>query len=407
MINNKLYIFVSILILFVIGCTNDNSNLGFPGSDINNHQTVLNDSIFIDMKTYQLDIDVFPDNAKLIVGNYDSTNVRSLIRFANLPTEISLIEDPILSLYLNHQHNSENLNLKIAKLENNIFMQNYATWEKFNETEEWTQPGGDFTDSLSFTIDFDSEVDTLKISFSLPKEIFQDWIDKNDIYTNYGLILYSEDTEDSFLDFYSSEAGIDLRPNVSLKYKDSTNEEITDIRNVTHDTFIHNQIDEELNSEELIISNIPPKCIYFTFDINHNDFDDLNSEEELQKININQAQLIFSINPETTLSYDSFLIGMGIPYDLPDINNLSDSFDITNMWLFSSTIDYVNKEDNTLTINITPIIQHILSKNRPNNGIYLINNQKNMDFSHINVYGPDEDNVNLRPKINIKYSTLD
>ncbi len=403
--NIKKIIYPIFFILILISCTNKNSNIGFPGSNIKNLQTVVDYTTFNNFSSYHLDIETFPSNSKIIVGNYKGIDSRILFKFTNLPTKINLIEDPVIKFFINHKYNPQNINLKIGLLENFVFDHNYANWTQYNNTDEWNTPGGDFTESSSLILDYDVVTDSTFFSFSIPKNIVQEWIDSNN--TNYGLIIYAYDTEDSFIDFYSSKAGIEVRPNISLKYNDSNNIEITDTRNVTQDTFIHNKQAEQLSINEMMISNIAPKSIYFSFDLNKDYFDEVNTDYDFRKININQAYLIFSIDPENTLSYGSYLLGIGIPHTKPDINNLSSEFDINKMWLFSSTRDMVDYETNTIKINITPIVQHIISNNRPNNGVYIINNQKNMDFSHIKLLGLDAEDENLKPVINIKYSILD
>lgn len=402
----KFILFILVSILMIIGCTNKNSNLGFPGSDFNNYQITLLDSVFTSAYTYKDSIAAFPSNTKLIIGNYQNTESRIILRFTNLPRNVTLQEDPSLNFYINKRYNPQTMNIKIAQISDKIFTQNTATWTSYFENSNWDNPGGDYTDSLMTLHTKDFSVDSTNISFTIPKEIVQKWINENNIYTNYGLILIAEDANDTFVEFYASEAAPAVRPNLKLKYLNSNNEVKEDTRYATHDTFIHNKEETPLVLQPLIISNIPPRSVYLDFKLPYTAFTGIDFEEDLRKININQATLILSVNEDSTLFMnDRYMIGVGIPHTKPTEENLKQHFDITKMYLYATTNKAIN--NNKIEINITSIIQHFVSNFRENNGIYIINNQKNMDFSHIYIYGLDEANSELRPKINIKYTVLD
>lgn len=390
--------FILLSALFFIACTDKNSNIGFPGTNFTNYEITIPDSVFHNLYTYKDSLNAFTGNTKLILGNYNNTDTRILIRFINIPKNVTLNENPTISFSINKKHNPGIYNIKVAQIDEKIFMQNYATWEKFNETEYWTNPGGDFSEPFKqFEYNF-TENDSL--IFEIDKEIAQDWIDK-DFLENYGLIIYTENIQDSFIEFYSTETLI--RPQIHLNYKKSDNTDLKESRNASFDTFIHNKSEEAFDSNSLFFSNLPPRSIFTEFNLPYQLFEGINSEADLQKININQAFLIFSVNNSNSLMMNNrFNIGLGIPFT--KTTEIQETFDYTEMWLYPATIDSLKNDK--IFLNITGPIQQFVSKNRPNNGLCFINNHRNMDFSHLNIFHKDENDIQLRPKILIRYSVL-
>ena len=363
------------ILLLIANCSNKSSPFGFPGSKLENLHVMFDGSVFQQVEASQNLTQAFPLNTKLVLGNYKNTDARILLRFMNLPADVTLSVDPTISIAINNDYNPKEYNLKIAPLINFSFQQHQATWEHYDETNTWENPGGDFTHAKSFTYNF-ADMDSLKIfDFTIDKEIVQKWID--DSKENFGLILFTDDVTDSFIEFHSSETI--YRPIIELTFF-RNDEEIVETREVNHDTFIHNNQDTDFNKDVLNLSNIPPRSIYTKFDVSFNKnikvYEEIgiNNENELRRSNVNQAYLYIPVDIENSLITNTRInILSGIPYEIPP--------DRSSVWVYNTTVDTLR--NNEMRINVTEALQRIISEDKPNNGLFLINNFENMDFSNI------------------------
>ncbi|MCL2064313.1 MAG: hypothetical protein FWG98_08080 [Candidatus Cloacimonetes bacterium] len=409
-------LFLWVIIIFVIlinSCSNRNTPFGFPETNMKNYEIEFDFNIFDfeNTYTYRDTLRAFFGNSKLILGNYQNINTRILMRFVNLPA-VNLVEDPFITLYINNRHNPSEFNIKIGALKDKIFLQNDATWTKFNETEEWTSPGaeGDYDLLSEISYNFAENDTLLSFRFSVNKELVQDWIDKSFL-ENYGIIFYAENTQDSFIEFHSAETL--LRPTITLTYMVQDTLLQTETRQVNYDTFIHDYEHTSFGHKLLEISNIPPRSIYTKLNLDfetNKEYYVLNgifSAEELKRINVIQSYLIFSVNEDETMrTIDRFNLGVAVPHETPiDMNDIS----LSNYWLYPATVDSLrqgNFNNKEMRINITYPMQQILSENRPNNGFLILNNYHNMDFSHINLYSEEAIDERKRPRMVLIYAVV-
>ena len=419
-VNCRLFIFAILSCFIFSACSNKNSPFGFPGTTFENYEIEFDSSVFKNIYAFQDSISNFAGNPKLVLGNYQDIETRILLRFMNLPV-VKIIDDPTITLYLNNKHNPQEYQLKLATLKSNLFAQNEATWLKYDATSTWDTPGGDFDEPTIFNYDF-AENDTLNtFSFTIDKEIVQNWIDKP-TESNFGIILFTENLSDSFIEFHSIETL--ARPTISINHIDADSVLQTEIRQVNQDTLIHDYkyadkmsafpadrmsafpADRMTTFPDLSISNIPPYSLYTQFEIDFEKEKDkfiangVNSAEELKRINIVQAFIIYSVDEANSMTTNNrFNILVSIPHEYP--------FDINYAWIYPATTDSLHTNDfgnKEMRLNISYPMQQIISQNRPNNGILLLNSYHNMDYSHFALFGKEINNESLKPRLLLRYS---
>jgi hypothetical protein len=405
----KLFFNIIIFIMILIGCSEQNSNVGFPGTSFVNGQTEITD--FEMIYTFADTLFVFGNNPKLLLGKKDNIDCRVLLRFTNLPNDPLFVNDENataqITLFINYKHPKIiNPTIQVGLLQDKIFTRAHATWEKCNSTENWDIPGGDFLYLSSFTENITTETDSINID--LNAQVVKDWI-ASGAEGNYGLILFSENMTDSFIEFNSVLST--RRPRITLTYKDANDDDKSETRLAVWDTFIHNA-QNDLNSNQLFISNIFPKSIYTHFELPIEKFqfpvNDIGVD--FSRINITQAFLYLVVNEANTVFTNArYSITPALPRD-DTVGEVKPSFDLSKVYRYTTTTDSLRTFDKPgykeMRINIAAPLNLIIKNLRPNHGLILINNQSNLDLSSINFYGLDA-TENLRPRIEIRYSVYD
>ena len=430
----KMITLMMMVVLFV-GCQDKPSSIGFGNSRFDNfeHRIDLNEEIVTKLVTF--DDQLYNVNSKLIVGEYRGVEARVLLRFIGLPRNVKLTEDPQILLNVNRNEtnkiNDNTMRMVVAPLVDNVFMPLQTNWNRANDADPWKKEGGDFDMERAVRIEFSmatAESDTL--SFTICRELVQDWIDTEPLPAsetkNFGLIIFAEDAKDNLLEFVNVFELASISPRMVLTYHLATNEEDnTQSETVRARTvaFIHNGIDKNGNEERndwLGFSNILPRSMYVKFDLTYDMFEGkgILNENDLRYVNINRAFLVFSVNEDDTQIFDKRFTGnvdiwfrsgvlRGEHGGEPDglnkpFNEIVYTQRINNIDPISAPRNTTMK-DNELFIDITNPLQFILSEVFENNGIVMRNNNINLDFSHVTLYGLDAEEE-LRPRLIINYS---
>ena len=430
--NKERYILIVITMILMtlcfVGCQDKASNIGFSGTQFQNFEKEIK------LHDYFFNYSVFGDheyirNQKLILGEYNGMESRVLLRFTGLPRNAILSDDPVISLDIiwnkDNRINENDLNIVVAPLKNNIFISTQANWFNLSDDRKWIEPGakGDYDTERAerFVFTF-AETDSVTItrSFTINKDIVQEWIDSEVLpiteTMNFGLIIYTENVENHLVEFYTSP---DIRaPRMSMAFENR--DPYTSRTRVV--SFIHNGIhieNENERSDWFGFSNIRPKSIYINkLNLNYQHFENaIINSETFRKININKAYLVFNVIEDETQIFSTdtitnrFSFNSGILRSIHDGNpdglNLS-WVDLiytqrkNNIDPFNATRD-TKFEDNKIYFDITNPLQFIISEILPNNGIALINQNINLDFTHVSLYDLDAEE-NKRPRIKIYYS---
>ena len=412
---------VILFICLLFACTQKNTPFGSPGTSTHYHALTLPDSMITDIYTYKDSVRSFLDttdfllrtfgertrNPKIIIGNYEDTEIRALVRFTSLPSDTLYLEDPVLRLYLHHAENISSVTINVAPIDSVIFYDDYVCWESWSlMNDQWKTPGGDFTAKNIISTNHTISDSTEFIELPIPAHIVLGWV-KGGWQKNTGLIVMTEGISNGFLEFNSvNNATGKPRLSFLLPPKTEGDQPRNEHRDAIYSAFIHDKKDSsgENIGEGLFIANMTPRSIIVSIDSLQNIYElfGVENQNDLRKINILQAYLTLTVKPENSvITNEKMYLHSAIPHEEIDIN---ENIDYTQMWHYNRY--RVGIENEKLKINITNLLQVLVTQKRPYNGICIVNNQRNMDFARVEFYGMTAEE-NLRPQISLKYSMLD
>jgi hypothetical protein len=372
---------ITILVMLSLSCSKKDNIIGYNGNIEVIDTTLTHPINFI--RTFKDSLNNYPENSKLIVGKFKNAEVRSLLKFKNLP-DTSWIDTVNI--------NSCEIIIKKKALFNNIDF----NINVYQVTKDWKE-NSVTSDSLwnnydSLLADFTTFQDT--ITFSIDTILVREWIESDSTNPNYGIMLKSEGIENNFVEFYSSEK-LDYCPYLRIVYDDLSKTDTIKCK-VSEDTYIGFDENFSINGDSLsypMIGNIYPTRTI----INFPDYDSLShllnlSTEELRKITINKAEITSFI--DTSFVSDDYL---GIkPYYILDTIYVVPN--IESEYIYGSVIPKFYSDNDSLKINITGIIQGFTRENLKNHQILLKSTSENKDFSYIKF---SED---LNPHLRIVYT---
>lgn len=401
-------ILILMFCLSLIACDNKNSLVGFPGSHINSYQVTIPDSCFDLAYTWGDSIRIYSNNTKLLLGNHDNIEARTLILFNNIPEDVT-IQSGTAKLYIkvNNKAYCNAMLVSVNKITKE-WSQNQANWSNSTSSTTWSSLGGDYTPISSIgNVTINSSTDTLMIE--LPTSLIQEWSDSNSL--NYGIMLTQNNPSDNqFVEFYSSNTAY-IGPRLDFDYVKTNGDTISYSRYAAADCFIHNQTERitQIDENNLSIWNLPSKAMVFKARLPWELFrnagaTNINSEEDLKTITINRAELVLQKNSDvlsnTNKKFNLYSCFVNSTFsDKPNI------FNSTSYTASQLTIDSL-KTNNQLFVNVTPLIQGYVTKKKSNNGFIVKSNYQNMDFSRTNFYGLLANDPTKRPKIVIKFSSF-
>lgn len=372
---------ITILVMLSLSCSKKDNIIGYNGNIEVIDTTLTHPINFI--RTFKDSLNNYPENSKLIVGKFKNAEVKSLLKFKNLP-DTSWIDTVNI--------NSCEIIIKKKALFNNIDF----NINVYQVTKDWKE-NSVTSDSLwnnydSLLADFTTFQDT--ITFSIDTILVREWIESDSTNPNYGIMLKSEGIENNFVEFYSSEK-LDYCPYLRIVYDDLSKTDTIKCK-VSEDTYIGFDENFSINGDSLsypMIGNIYPTRTI----INFPDYDSLShllnlSTEELRKITINKAEITSFI--DTSFVSDDYL---GIkPYYILDTIYVVPN--IESEYIYGSVIPKFYSDNDSLKINITGIIQGFTRENLKNHQILLKSTSENKDFSYIKF---SED---LNPHLRIVYT---
>ena len=389
MYKNKGLIFLVFILMLFLGCTQKKNTVAFETKG-NPQELILGDSIFIETSgckylSFEDSLKNYSSNSKLLVAKYEVNNFanesRTLIRSLNLPdTVISINSDVYLNIPVRSVNDQFDVNeLKLGKL-NKEWNESKATWTTATDTT-WENAGGDFTEINDFEMTHNNDT----ISVKIPQDLIIEWVD--DVDNNFGLIIYTEQ-ENFIAEFYSSE---DIFfPRLVFDYTDEDNEEVSFDKIISADTFISITDDQyEIFQNQIIFSNIQPIRSYINFKLEKSYFEGITDSLEFKRITINKAELCF-IRKTDNEYFDEGTITIK-PYlviaDTIDINDttkpmISDN-DYESYYTIASKDSLHSATTKEFKIDISKLVQGIISDDIVNKGILLRSVYESMDLKHL------------------------
>ncbi|MBC8525965.1 MAG: DNRLRE domain-containing protein [Candidatus Cloacimonetes bacterium] len=360
--NKIILLTVFTLFILILSCTKKNNFIGFD-ENIDSYviDTTITNSINY-IKSYKDSILNYHNNSDLIVGKFNDIEVRTLLKFKNLP-DTSWIDSVTINsceiILKKHYLFNSDFNIKVYELNNN-WEENTVIWDSIN------------FEGMTELVDFLTNEDT--ISFSIDTILVKNWIESDT--TNYGIIFEAENLDSNFVEFYSSYT--DDYPSLRIVFTGiSTSKMDTITYKVSEDTFIgfdstffySNILDYEQ------IGNLSPTRTIISVNLDSLANAISPTLVELEKISINLAELIF----DSTMIANSLVLNsyLGVrPYYISDTINIEYEF-------INGTVTSEFYQHKEFKINITGIVQGQIRKYLDNNQILLKSTTENKDFSYI------------------------
>lgn len=400
-----LYCMAILLMALLTGCASNESGVGFPGSQFENHITTIPDSCFLVNYAFQDSIKAYGNNTRLDLGEYNGIQSRVLLKSEALPTNLdttnvtSISTNPTITLRVKRSYNCTSMNIKIYKL-TSTWLENKATWNKTSDTTNWVCPGGDFEANESIVALTNLNADST-ITFEIPKQWVFDWMKDSD--TNHGILLSLPNRSNEIVEFYSGETL--YPPTLTFKYMATDNLIKTYDENIYYDTFIHSGVNNfAVYDDQLRITNIIPYGSYLYFTLPPSYFEGVQTTEELKNVTINRAELVLH-----TKSVDNYKRNdlFGVVPCLLKVDNTSQAslFSTSNYLVSSTSTDSLHAD--SLTVNVTTIVQNLTSGKKTNYGILLISSSKNANFMDLQFYTKNSAvSSYLKPHLRLYYSVI-
>lgn len=415
------FIIAGLIIFVLISCTIKKNPVGFQGG-IQPVSITFDYSIFNNSYSFEDSVDNYQLNTNFLVGEYNSNNsskeLRSLLRFNDLPDSISSIDgDVTIELQIRNRFNYDiidNTTISVGKLTSD-WADSETTWLNATDTLSWSTAGGDFEIIENDTLQISCVEDTLQIK--LPISIITDWINADSL--NFGLILIPQITN-AFLEIYSKEYTTDseseFNPSLSFNYFISESDTVaTEFNNeLTNDTFIYS-FDEQLTIFEnyLTLSNIKPIKMYLDFDLSDSLFinsynSGIYNADDYRRMTVNRAELILSVIDDDPIYPITESIYIKPYYVTSDTLNFDDIYQpmlTADDYLFAGDVNSSDSlQADQIKIDITNVIQFFTSGEIDNKGILLKSIYENKDLRHLSFATRDHYDETKRPKLNIIYT---
>jgi len=402
----KVFSFVMILSL-VFGCTIKDNFVGAENEHGPQPDTlIISDTLFSDFYSFEDSIKVFSNNDVFIIGNYLENQSFGLILFSSFPDTITTFEDTIkytLTIKENYANTDIENNLKIAVMKTN-WQENEATWLIPEQDSLWSN--GDFSEE-DYEILNNYEVivqgDSVEIFFE--NDLITNWI--NEEIDNFGILIYLDERDDSFVVFNSSESA--NSPVLNFQYKSCEADTVFTEYNkyVIYDTYINSKEASPEKMEILKIANICPTKMFLKFDISQESIIDLTNEIENEldyhRMTINKAELILhQLNDpyitDNSLSLKPYLVSLEDP-------NIPFIYDEDYEYISNTVVSSDSLDNGDFSVDITKIVQAITSGEKENFGIMIKSIYENKDFENIDFVIPDSTSSDINePYIKIIYT---
>lgn len=324
-------IFLIISTFFVLSCSDDK----ITGSH-NIPEYVVDTTLYNAVKfdsPHTIDIANYPNNTKLVIGNFNNTIAKALLKFRSLPDTTWLdtvqLQDCKIELKKDTLYSDESFELEVYRLNEN--------WDENTVTEdslpnEWTE--------LLTTFNIEDSIVTIDIDTTLVKG----WIVDDTL--NFGLIIVpAENCNENFVEFYSSESN--FSPSMEITYMDSSGNSDTLSIHATDDTFIGDW-NQSPPFATPVIANLPPTEMIVNIELTP---DSLHlTEAEFQMLVINRAEIIIDRDCISTYYFSDDGIGI-IPYSIIDTTEFSIEY------ISGCEVTHYYANSDSIVIDISGILQ--------------------------------------------------
>jgi len=382
----------------ISGCTNKKNLTGDNFSDI--RAITIEDEPGIIMGysfPAETKVTITGSETKLLTGNYQNAVANSFLRFTGLPSTITNIDSDSCFLKINISRRSplprNPLILKLYKLN--------KVWSDSLDLSNISE--SDLSSLAEYAVADSIGNSGQEITFNIPSSEVFDW--NNPDSTGWNFALKTENT--GWVEISSRESS--YSPKLNIKYKTETEGEwITYSQSPAKDTYTLEA--QETDSSELWkISNLNSTCLYINYQPTYTLFKDNNenqlSEIQIKRLTVNKAEIVLHIKSNdyynATTSYSLYpfnVIKDSIPGPVPLLKSDYETLVYTVTSTGTITGD-------SLTVNITPIIQAYTSGDKIPKGIMIQSTQERKNFGTLEFWDCNESTpAEKKPYIKITYT---
>lgn len=417
MMKRVLIILMTLTSLIFIGCSDKKNPLG-QNSNLKPQVTkILSDDLFEYAYSYENEVETYRLNSVVTIGNFRGNKSIALLRFANSAfpkTAYELTSDAKLTLSVNKHYfpTIDKTTIKIGKI-NESWSQNYATWMRAGKEINWKNSWNDLSTITLLDIDTEYVAEDSTFTFIIAKEVMQEIIEDLTATEpkSFGFAIFSESEDDNYIEAFS-ETSSDKYPTLSFKYQknDGTMTEKDFKEKPLYTTTIHSKkpVEGYYLGEDFVVGNIVPTRIVMKLAYPTNAFE-LPDGLDTRKITINKAELVLFREKSEEASHIYKGVFQITPYSL---SNEYSSDELSKLPIKNEDIRTVkpysiksfNSEVDSVSINITSIVQEHISELKENFGIVLTSYNENKDNSYVQFFSNESEQIDKRPYLKLIYS---
>jgi hypothetical protein len=393
-----------LMTLFFMGCTNKSNPVGSDWSHI--RPASITDTLFTNHFSYTTAFKLTGNEQRLVIGSYDQKQAKALIQFSSFPDSIyQVVGTPKLSLVVQKRFSITPLTLHFGKVVQN-WSESQATWTNAYSDTTWQASYV----TTSGIVDFSDIPDTIEVGgdtlhIDIPASTIQNW--KTPGITGFTLQISTEQA--NYLEVRSTESL--YAPKLVFSYKKSAADTTTYSyeHSALNDSFILQDTNSQLTSENLILRDISPTRLFMKFNIPgslftyNGDSGDTLSSIDLKHMTINKAELVLKVKDNPYYGNSATFMATVYRAKSP-ITNMAVITDDDMEFITYTPITTTSPGLGTVSINFTPVMQAFTSGVKQNNGIIIRLSTENQDYSKVEFYGMTESDLSKRPKINIIYT---
>ncbi len=361
---NKIIPLILIVILSLfLSCTQKDNFIGFD-QNIQIITDTLNNTVTLN-KSFVDSIELYADNTIMLAGFFNNVKTRSLIEFEDLPDTTWLDSTSIESCQLIFQTAAQ--------------MRDFVTIHAWRMTKYWAVGSAnwdsvethfeDFPQPLIFNVENDS------FSVDFDPDVVENWIREDSL--NFGMLLDAPEADSTFVEFYTRNS--DHSPLLRIvSVGDSTGfRDTLEIEN-TKDIFIAKDFNRyDISSYKF--ANLPPTRLVLKLDIQSIAQQLGLTISDLQMMSINLAEVCF----DSTMTKSRFIKDSYIsvrPYYVVD--TLSNETIFVN----SSPTSFYMKDDYTLDLNITTLLEGIIRHDLENPYVAIVSLTENKNYDFVELH---------------------
>jgi hypothetical protein len=393
-INKKIYSLPALFLLLVglslltMNCADDPTSLGLKFLPSNETTGVrifdsYTDTMLITSRNIKYRVNT-AISTSLIVGQTPNYNSKALIRFTSLPDDkdSSIVNSAVLKLKYRNYYFPTSSQDSLAQISFDIYKINQdlnfstLTMDSVSSSTFGTTSQGNYTGTPT--------ADSQEVDISLSTQLVKDWLEyaANSSYPvpNYGIVLSPNASSAVLKAFYSSKAGADVNPEITVIYTKYGNT----------DTLIHD-LSETLFLTDANISPVPGSFI-MQAGISYNQIMMFDMSHVPSNVTINDAQLSLTLDAANSKLTGQTINGIAAAY-------ITDTAGVKHD-LFSFTATPTN---NVYTFRIIAPFTRWL-RGETNYGIFIVPSAQYSNLDLFAFYNVDAADQNKRPRVIIKYT---